>query len=50
MNKELVWVSRILSSILVLLLCLTANMPVIATVILFSAQCVLHIAQFIKEL
>ena len=48
--KELVWFSRICSSIIVLLLCFTVNMPVMAMLILFTSLCVLHIAQFIKEL
>ena len=50
MNKELVWFLRIFNSVIMLLLCLSVNMPAFAMTIVFVSLCVLRIAQFIMEL
>lgn len=49
-NKELVWFLRIFNSVIMLLLCLSVNMPAFAMTIVFVSLCVLRIAQFIMEL
>ena len=49
MNKEIIWFSRIYSSILILFFCFTVEMPALAILTVFIAMCVLNIVLFIKE-
>lgn len=50
MNRGLVWFLRICNSMIMLLLCLSVNMPAFAMAIVFVSLCVLHISQFIMEM